>query len=46
MAVLKALKVNGDRFAAYSITDVAVNPIYCNVTSFTLFNISPTNYNI
>ena len=44
MTVLKALKVNGNRFAAYSITDVAVSPSYCNVTSFTLLNIIPTNY--
>jgi len=45
MDVLKAFKVNGNRYSAYSITDVVVNPIYCNVTSFTLFNIIPTNYN-
>ena len=44
MNVLKALKVNGNRFFAYSIMDVAVSPTYCNVTSFTLLNIIPTNY--
>ncbi len=42
MTVLKALKVNGNRFAAYSISDVVVNPTYCNVSSFALVNILPT----
>ena len=44
MNVLKALEVNGNRFAAYSITDIAVSPSYCNVTSFDLLDIIPTNY--
>jgi hypothetical protein len=43
MTVLTALKVNGNRYAAYSITDIIVSPNYCNVTSFTLFDIIPTN---
>ena len=46
MTVLQPIKVNGNRLAAYTIQNVIVSPAYCNVTSFTLFNIVPTNHNV